>query len=201
MPSATALRIASLESSRSASGLFKIVSCSLSLSSPLPRRTSQSSPEGALAPWILGPASGVASVAADGVAPPRLGRLNAHGVPVTLLLVQGAAGTVFTLLFLLVPSVSTSYWMLSAVTAQIVIVAQPFNLTAGRSFGLTANILDAHGTLQTAYSGLMTVAGLYEGEIQGVTTVKVIYGVIGIAVVMKLFGDFNNQNRSCFKLG
>jgi amino acid transporter len=75
-----------------------------------------------LAPWILGPASGVASVAADGVAPPRLGRLNAHGVPVTLLLVQGAAGTVFTLLFLLVPSVSTSYWMLSAVTAQIVII-------------------------------------------------------------------------------
>jgi glutamate:GABA antiporter len=75
-----------------------------------------------LAPWILGPASGVASVAADGVAPPRLGRQNAHGVPVTLLLIQGAAGTVFTLLFLLVPSVSTSYWMLSAVTAQIVII-------------------------------------------------------------------------------
>jgi glutamate:GABA antiporter len=41
---------------------------------------------------------------------------------VTLLLLQGAAGTVFTLLFLLVPSVSTSYWMLSAVTAQIVII-------------------------------------------------------------------------------
>jgi glutamate:GABA antiporter len=75
-----------------------------------------------LAPWILGPANGVAAVAAKGSAPPRLGRLNANGVPVTLLLLQGAAGTVFTLLFLLVPSVSTSYWMLSAVTAQIVII-------------------------------------------------------------------------------
>jgi glutamate:GABA antiporter len=75
-----------------------------------------------LAPWILGPATGLASVAEGGTLPARLGRLNARGVPVALLLIQGAAGTVFTLLFLLVPSVSTSYWMLSAVTAQIVIV-------------------------------------------------------------------------------
>jgi amino acid transporter len=36
--------------------------------------------------------------------------------------VQGVGGTVFSLLFLLIPDVSTSYWMLSAVTAQIVII-------------------------------------------------------------------------------
>ncbi len=28
-----------------------------------------------------------------------------------------------------------------------------------------------------------------------------IHLVIGIAIVMKLFGDVNNQNRLCFKLG
>ena len=39
----------------------------------------------------------------------------------TLLVVQGLAGTVFTLLFVVVPSVSTSYWMLSAVTAQVIV--------------------------------------------------------------------------------
>ena len=43
-------------------------------------------------------------------------------MPVELLIVQGIGGTVFSLLFLLVPSVSTSYWMLSAVTAQIITV-------------------------------------------------------------------------------
>ncbi|MBP2365974.1 amino acid permease [Pseudonocardia parietis] len=75
-----------------------------------------------LAPWILGPAKGVAAVAADGVAPARLGRVNRNDVPVGLLVAQGIGGSVFSLLFLLVPSVSTSYWMLSAVTAQIVIV-------------------------------------------------------------------------------
>ncbi|MGX7680595.1 amino acid permease [Jatrophihabitans sp. DSM 45814] len=75
-----------------------------------------------LTPWILGPAKGVAQVAREGLAPARLGAVNRHDVPVTLLMIQGVAGSLFALLFLLVPSVSTSYWMLSAVTAQIVIV-------------------------------------------------------------------------------
>ncbi|MEJ2870405.1 amino acid permease [Actinomycetospora sp. OC33-EN08] len=75
-----------------------------------------------LTPWILGPATGVAAVAREGSAPRRLGRTNARDVPVALVVAQGVAGSVFALLFLLVPSVSTSYWMLSAVTAQIVVV-------------------------------------------------------------------------------
>jgi amino acid transporter len=75
-----------------------------------------------LSPWILGPAKGVAAVAHDGDAPARLGHTNERGVPVGLLVIQGVGGTVFSLLFLLVPNVSTSYWMLSAVTAQIIAV-------------------------------------------------------------------------------
>lgn len=75
-----------------------------------------------LAPWILGPAKGVAAVAQEGLAPARLGRVNRNDVPVALLVAQGVGGSVFALLFLFVPSVSTSYWMLSAVTAQIIIV-------------------------------------------------------------------------------
>jgi amino acid transporter len=75
-----------------------------------------------LAPWILGPAKGVSAVAAEGLAPARFARVNRHDVPVGLLVVQGVGGSIFALLFLFVPSVSTSYWMLSAVTAQIIIV-------------------------------------------------------------------------------
>jgi glutamate:GABA antiporter len=75
-----------------------------------------------LSPWILGPAKGMAEVARQGHAPAILGRENAAGVPVASLIVQGIGGSVFSLLFLLVPDVSTSYWMLSAVTAQIVVI-------------------------------------------------------------------------------
>lgn len=75
-----------------------------------------------LSPWILGPARGVAAVARNGDAPRRFARTNRRAVPVSLLMVQGVGGTIFSLLFLLVPSVSTSYWMLTAVTAQIIAV-------------------------------------------------------------------------------
>src|SRR3712207_7735141 len=68
-----------------------------------------------LMPWVLGPAKGVGAVAREGLAPARLGRVNGNDVPVALLVVQAVAGSVFALLFVLVPSVSTSYWMLSAV--------------------------------------------------------------------------------------
>jgi amino acid transporter len=75
-----------------------------------------------LSPWILGPAKGMAEVARQGYAPEILGRENAAGIPVASLIIQGIGGSIFSLLFLLVPDVSTSYWMLSAVTAQIVII-------------------------------------------------------------------------------
>ncbi|MGY1604752.1 amino acid permease [Geodermatophilus sp. SYSU D00815] len=74
-----------------------------------------------LTPWILGPAKGVAVVAREGLAPTRLGRTNRNDVPVALLVAQGVAGSLFALLFVVVPSVSTSYWMLSAVTAQVIV--------------------------------------------------------------------------------
>jgi len=54
--------------------------------------------------------------------PAPLGTVNRAGVPVRVLILQAAGGTVFSLLFLLVPSVSTSYWILSALTAQVIIV-------------------------------------------------------------------------------
>lgn len=75
-----------------------------------------------ITPWILGPAKGVGAVARNGYAPPRLGKESNRDVPVLLVMIQGVGGTVFALLFLVIPSVSTSYWMLSAITAQVVVL-------------------------------------------------------------------------------
>ncbi len=75
-----------------------------------------------LSPWILGPAKGMSAVARDGDAPDWMGRLNGNGVPVGLIIAQGIGGSAFALIFVFVPNASTSYWMLSAVTAQIIAV-------------------------------------------------------------------------------
>jgi len=69
---------------------------------------------GELSAWILGPAKGLMVTAEHGCLPPMLQKINKKGVPVNILLVQGVISTVVTLIFLLMPSVSSSYWILSA---------------------------------------------------------------------------------------
>jgi amino acid transporter len=75
-----------------------------------------------MVPWIMGPATGLATVAEEGEAPRSWARGNRAGAPVGILIAQGVGTTAFSLLFLFVPSVSTSYWILSVLTAQIIII-------------------------------------------------------------------------------
>lgn len=75
-----------------------------------------------MVPWIIGPATGLSEVAANGEMPKALAHENAAGAPTRVLLLQAVGGSVFSLLFLFIPSVSTSYWILSVLTAQIIII-------------------------------------------------------------------------------
>jgi len=69
--------------------------------------------------WIIGPSKGLLAAADSGDLPSYFQRLNKNHVPVAILLVQGGIGTILSLVFLLMPTVSTSYWILSALTAQL----------------------------------------------------------------------------------
>ena len=75
-----------------------------------------------MVPWIIGPATGLGEVAANGEMPSGLARENAAGAPTRILVLQAVGGSLFSLLFLFIPSVSTSYWILSVLTAQIIII-------------------------------------------------------------------------------
>ena len=54
--------------------------------------------------------------------PKGLAKENAAGAPTRILLLQAVGGSLFSLLFPFIPSVSTSYWILSVLTAQIIII-------------------------------------------------------------------------------
>jgi glutamate:GABA antiporter len=53
----------------------------------------------------------------DGCLPEILTMTNSKGVPVTVLLMQGGIFTLLCSVFLFMPSVSSSFWVLSAVTS------------------------------------------------------------------------------------
>ena len=74
---------------------------------------------GQVTAWIVGPSKGLFATAKEGDLPPFFQRVNKNGVPVNLLIVQGLIVTVLSMVFLFMPDVSSSYWILTAMTVQL----------------------------------------------------------------------------------
>ncbi|MBX9586096.1 MAG: amino acid permease [Gammaproteobacteria bacterium] len=77
---------------------------------------------GGVATWIIGPTKGLLVAAQDGSAPAFLARTTRKGVPINILMVQAIIFTALCSVFLLMPTVSSSYWVLTAMTAQLAMI-------------------------------------------------------------------------------
>jgi len=72
--------------------------------------------------WLIGPAKGLGVAAAQGDMPKTWRQHNKWGSPVSVLLIQAVIGSVFSLAFVLLPSVNSAYWILQAITTQVIII-------------------------------------------------------------------------------
>jgi glutamate:GABA antiporter len=78
---------------------------------------------GGMLTWLSGPSKGLLLIARrEGYLPPFFQHQNANEVAVNILVVQGAITTVIALLYALVPSVSSAYWILSVMTTQVYLI-------------------------------------------------------------------------------
>jgi putative glutamate/gamma-aminobutyrate antiporter len=78
---------------------------------------------GGMLTWLAGPSKGLLLIARrEGYLPPFFQQQNEHEFPVHILVVQGAITTVIALLYALVPSVSSAYWILSVMTTQVYLI-------------------------------------------------------------------------------
>ncbi len=68
--------------------------------------------------WIIGPTKGLMVAAEDGSLPHFLTKKNQASVPKNILILQGIIVSILSLAFVLMPSVNSSFWLLSQVTAQ-----------------------------------------------------------------------------------
>jgi putative glutamate/gamma-aminobutyrate antiporter len=75
-----------------------------------------------LSTWLLGPAKGLGEVAAKGNLPPLFQRDNKYGSPVAVLVIQAVISSLFAAMFVLMPSVSSAYWILSAMTVEVLCI-------------------------------------------------------------------------------
>ena len=76
--------------------------------------------------WVIGPTRGLLAAANDGCLPKNMCKINRFGAPVTLLLIQASIFTLLCTVFLLMPSINSSYWLLSASTAQLALIVYLF---------------------------------------------------------------------------
>ncbi len=85
---------------------------------------------GGVTAWVLGPSKGLMVAAQDGVLPAFLARQNQHGAPIGVLLSQLVIFLLICGVYLYMPSVSSSFWVLSNITAILSLLAYVFMFAA-----------------------------------------------------------------------
>lgn len=74
---------------------------------------------GGVSNWIIAPTKGLLVAAQDGNLPLAFQRTNKNDAPVVMLVGQAIIVTILSSLFLFMPSVNGSYWLLTALAAQL----------------------------------------------------------------------------------
>ena len=69
--------------------------------------------------WIAGPSRGLLATAENGDLPPFFQHLNKNNMPTHIMLVQGIVVSLISVVFLFMPSVSSSFWILTDLAALI----------------------------------------------------------------------------------
>lgn len=138
---------------------------------------------GTLSTWIAGPSKGLLAAAQNGDLPPLFRTLNKHGMPVALLITQAIIVSLFSIAFLIMPTVSSAYSILNATIAQLYLimyilmfaaaiklrykhpdVERPYKIPGGL-FGIwTVGILGLIGSTATLFVGFFPPAQIATGS-------------------------------------
>lgn len=85
---------------------------------------------GSMAAWVIGPTKGLVVAAEDGSMPKSLMARNKKGVPINILILQAVVVLLLSSLLLFFKHVSTYYWLLSDLTAQLALMFYIFLFAA-----------------------------------------------------------------------
>ncbi len=85
---------------------------------------------GSVSTWIIGPAKGLLAAGQEGHLPSVFHKTNDHQAPTTLMIAQGIIGSILSLMFLLMPTVSSGFWILTVLVAQLYLLMYVLVLAA-----------------------------------------------------------------------
>ena len=72
--------------------------------------------------WIAGPPRGLVATVDSGILPPLLQKENEAKMPVAIMILQAFVVSFFSLIFLLMPSVKASFWILTLIAGELMLI-------------------------------------------------------------------------------
>lgn len=72
--------------------------------------------------WIIGPSRGLLVSVEDGNLPAYFKKVNRFGAPARILIAQALLGSILASVFFLMPTLNSSYWILIALTSQLILL-------------------------------------------------------------------------------
>jgi putative glutamate/gamma-aminobutyrate antiporter len=111
--------------------------------------------------WIVGPSKGLFQTAHEGHIPPIFHKRNRNGMPIAIMIVQGMVVSLLSLAFLFMPTVSSSYWILNALTALLYLLMYMLMFAAAIRLRYTKPHVQRHYRIPGGkYLGMWIVAGI-----------------------------------------
>lgn len=86
---------------------------------------------GMMSTWIVGPSRGLYATAEHGDLPPIFHKTNRHNMPTNILITQAIIVTILSTVFLFMPSVNSSYWILVALASLLYMLMYILMLISG----------------------------------------------------------------------
>jgi len=124
---------------------------------------------GTLSTWVVGPSVGLLAAAQNGDLPPFFRKINRHGMPVALLITQAIIVTLFSAVFLFMPTVSSAYWILNATLAQLYLIMYVLMFAAVIKLRYKQPHIKRAYQIPGGLFGVWTIAGL--GLIGSIATI------------------------------
>lgn len=168
---------------------------------------------GGVSNWIIAPTKGLLVAAQDGNLPKIFQRRNAQGAPKVMLIAQALVVSLLSSLFLFMPSVNGSYWLLTALAAQLYMLmymlmfaaviklrfSLPYNPKAFRIPGGTLGVIAVAGigmvgTLTTLIVSFIPPQGINVGSIGRYETLLIV-GLIVMCLPPFISSWLQNRHR------
>lgn len=110
--------------------------------------------------WIIGPTKGLMIAARDGSLPAVMMHENRHGIPVNTLILQAVFVSFISLAFVYMPTVNSSFWLLSVITAQLALLSYIFVFASAIALRHRKPDVRRHFKIPGGTIGIWLISGL-----------------------------------------